>query len=360
MKRLLLHNFHEKLGAKFIEFAGYEMPVTYNGVKIEHHSVRNNIGLFDVSHMGEFFVSGSNSVDFLNFSTSNDVTSLKIGEAQYSYIPNYKGGVVDDIIVYRIEKEKFMLVVNASNIEKDFLWLNKLNKKFNSKIKNDSDKYSLLSIQGPNSIKFLNDIGEIDFSKMKRFKIVNTKIANQENIMVSSTGYTGEIGFEIYIPSDKIYNVWDIISNNAKKYNLSYVGLAARDTLRLEMGYCLYGKELTEKISPISAGLGWCTNFNKKFVGSEIIYNEKINGTQNKRIGFVMNEKGIPRENYLIYSLKSELIGRVSSGTLSPTLNKGVGMGYINKEFSKYRNTILFEIRGKLLEAEIYNPPFVR
>jgi aminomethyltransferase len=359
MNRLPLHNRHLALGAKMGPFAGFEMPITYSGVKAEHMCVRNNVGVFDVSHMGEFFISGENALKFLQTHTSNNVGILEIGDAQYAYMPNTKGGIIDDLIVYRIGQSNYMLVVNASNIKKDWEWLTEKNKLFGINLENKSSEYVLLSVQGPNTHSLIKEISSHDSSKQKSFTILKTTIGKCPNIWISTTGYTGAGGVELYIPVKYSDYIFKSLLEKGKKYNIQPVGLAARDTLRLEMGYCLYGNELSDEISPVAARLSWCTDFSKSFVGDSFVKNDRLNGTVQSRIGFQIIGRGIPRQGYPIVDFLGNKIGKVTSGTSSPSINIGIGMGYINKNYAKVGNKIFIKIRGKNTSARVIKLPFI-
>ena len=359
MKTLPLHKLHHNLDAKMGPFAGFQMPLTYKGVKAEHSCVREHVGVFDVSHMGEFIVSGNNALAFLQYTTSNNVAALEIGDAQYGYIPNDKGGVVDDLLIYRLEEETFMLVVNASNLEKDWNWLNQQNQSFGALIENQSEDYCLLAVQGPKAHALISEISSINSIHQKPFTIQSATVAEAENVWVATTGYTGAGGVELYIPVNSVVKVWEALLREGAVYNIQPVGLAARDTLRLEMGYCLYGHELTEETSPIAARLAWCTEFNKSFVGDAIIKDEKAKGPQQVRVAFIMIERGIPRQGYILTTNDGASIGQVTSGTSSPTLGVGIGMGYIEYDYSNVGTEINVLIRDKNIKASIVRLPFI-
>ena len=357
MKNTELNDIHVGLGAKMVEFAGYNMPVQYAGVKAEHLSVRESIGVFDVSHMGEFFVSGENSFAFLQSILSNDLSKLVDGQAQYTCLPNETNGIVDDLIVYKFNTNKYMLVVNASNIEKDWNWINSKNS-YGVNIKNESNDYSLLAIQGPNAIEAMQNLTNVDLNQIPFYHFAVNNFAGFENIIISATGYTGSGGFEIYCKNSQVIDIWNEVFKAGEKFNIKPIGLAARDTLRLEMGYCLYGNDLNESTSPIEAGLGWITKFNKEFTNSEYLKNEKENGPKRKLVAFETIERGIPRKDYEIFSDTEKLIGIVTSGTMSPSFSKGIGLGYINTNYSKIDSYVFIKIRDKLIKSIIVKLPF--
>ena len=357
MKNTELNDIHVSLGAKMVEFAGYNMPVQYAGVKAEHLSVRESIGVFDVSHMGEFFVSGENSFAFLQSILSNDLSKLVDGQAQYTCLPNETNGIVDDLIVYKFNTNKYMLVVNASNIEKDWNWINSKNS-HGVNIKNESNDYSLLAIQGPNAIEAMQNLTNVDLNQIPFYHFAVNNFAGFENIIISATGYTGSGGFEIYCKNSQVIDIWNEVFKAGEKFNIKPIGLAARDTLRLEMGYCLYGNDLNESTSPIEAGLGWITKFNKEFTNSEYLKNEKENGPERRLVAFETIERGIPRKDYEIFSDTEKLIGIVTSGTMSPSFSKGIGLGYINTNYSKIDSYVFIKIRDKLIKSIIVKLPF--
>ena len=357
MKNTELNDIHVGLGAKMVEFAGYNMPVQYAGVKAEHLSVRESIGVFDVSHMGEFFVSGENSFAFLQSILSNDLSKLVDGQAQYTCLPNETNGIVDDLIVYKFNTNKYMLVVNASNIEKDWNWINSKNS-YGVNIKNESNDYSLLAIQGPNAIEAMQNLTNVDLNQIPFYHFAVNNFAGFENIIISATGYTGSGGFEIYCKNSQVIDIWNEVFKAGEKLNIKPIGLAARDTLRLEMGYCLYGNDLNESTSPIEAGLGWITKFNKEFTNSEYLKNEKENGPERRLVAFQTIERGIPRKDYEIFSDTEKLIGIVTSGTMSPSFSKGIGLGYVNTNYSKIDSYVFIKIRDKLIKSIIVKLPF--
>lgn len=359
MKQVPLNDVHVALGAKMVPFAGYNMPVQYEGVNIEHDTVRNGVGVFDVSHMGLFKITGENALDLIQKVTSNDASVLVNGKAQYSYLPNDKGGIVDDIITYKVGEEDYLMVVNASNIDKDFEWIASHNS-MNAGFENLSDQYCLLAIQGPKANEAMQSITNVDLANLKFYTFENGTFGGKENVIVSATGYTGSGGIEIYAKNEDIVDIWNAVLEAGKEFGIKPIGLAARDTLRLEMGYCLYGNEINDTTSPIAAGLGWVTKFTKDFVNAEAIKADKENGVATKLIGFELIERGIPRHDYEIVDAEGNVIGHVTSGTQSPSLNKGVGMGYVNKEFAKEGSEIFIRIRKNDVKAQVVKTPFYK
>lgn len=351
---------HQQLGARMVEFAGYLMPISYSGINDEHNSVRKNAGVFDVSHMGEFILKGSNALDLIQRVTTNDASKLTSGKAQYSVLPNDHGGIVDDLLVYCIEENNvYMLVVNASNIEKDWNWISQHNTA-NVEMHNVSEKTCLLAVQGPNATKILQQLTEMDLLNMKYYTFQKGTFAGVKNVLVSATGYTGAGGVEIYF-EDKdgaADTIWDAIFKSGEKDGIKPIGLGARDTLRLEMGYCLYGNDIDDNTSPIEAGLGWVTKFNKTYPSSAIFEKQKKDGVEKKLVGFEMVDKGIPRHDYLIKDASGSEIGRVTSGTQSPVLNKAIGMGYVTVSNANIDTDIYIEVRDRLLKAKVVKLPF--
>jgi len=351
---------HIQLGAKMSEFAGYNMPISYSGINDEHQTVRKNAGVFDVSHMGEFILKGEHALELIQRLTTNDASKLTKGKAQYSCFTNEKAGIVDDLIVYCIEENKvYMLVVNASNIEKDWNWIVEHNAG-NVEMHNISDQTCLLAIQGPNATKILQPLTGIDILNLKYYNFVKGRFAGVENVLISATGYTGAGGVEIYFEdkegaADKI---WDAIFEAGKETGLKPIGLAARDTLRLEMGYCLYGNDIDDTTSPLEAGLGWITKFTKDFTAKDLLEKQKQNGIERKLVGFEMKEKGIPRHGYEIKDFSGQIIGHVTSGTQSPSLNKAIALGYVRVAFAHPDTNIFIKIRDKLLHAKVVKLPF--
>ncbi len=361
MKFTVFNKIHRDLGARMVEFAGFEMPLEYSGIINEHLAVRNSAGVFDVSHMGEFSVSGPEAFNLLQRITSNDVSRLETGKAQYSCFPNGKGGIVDDLIVYKLQEEKYFLVVNASNISKDWEWINK-NNDCSAVLENSSDKISQLAVQGPDATKVLQKITPVNLSEIKNFSFVTGEMGGIKDVMVSATGYTGSGGFELYFYNRDGTALWNAIFDAGKEFGLRAIGLAARDTLRLEMGYCLYGNDIDDTTSPIEAGLGWITKFvdHKNFIDKEILLQQKNNGVARKLTGFEMVEKGIPRHGYEITDEKMNRIGNVTSGTMSPSLGKAIGMGYVKTEYSEPDRDIYINIRNKSLLARVVRLPFYK
>lgn len=360
MKNTPFTQKHIALGAKMAEFAGYNMPISYSGINDEHATVRNNAGVFDVSHMGEFILKGDKALDLIQRVTSNDASKLTNGKAQYSCLPNEQGGIVDDLIVYCIEENKvYMLVVNASNIEKDWNWISKFNTE-HVEMHNISDKTCLLAIQGPNATKILQPLTDMDIMNLKYYTFAKGKFAGVDNVLVSATGYTGAGGVEIYFEdvdgaADKI---WDAIFAAGGPQGMKPIGLGARDTLRLEMGYCLYGNDIDDTTSPLEGGLGWITKFTKDFTARPILEKQKAEGVTRKLVGFEMMERGIPRHDYLIKDAAGNTIGKVTSGTQAPSLNKAVGLGYVNTAFAAVDTEIFIEIRNTPVKAKIVKFPF--
>jgi len=359
MKNTALTNTHINLGAKMVPFAGYNMPIQYEGLMVEHLNVRSGVGVFDVSHMGEFFIEGEHATELIQKITSNDVSVLVDGQVQYSCMPNLDGGIIDDLLVYRYNSEKYMLVVNASNIEKDWNWIQQFNSNGVS-ITNKSDEYSLLAVQGPKAVQALQSLTDIDLSAMKYYTFEVGAFCGIEDVIISATGYTGAGGFEIYFKNEHAEIIWKTIFEAGKPFNIMPIGLAARDTLRLEMGFCLYGNDIDDTTSPLEAGLGWITKFTNEFNNSDKLLKEKENGVSRKRVGFIMQERGIPRKDYLIVDADGNTIGKVSSGTMSPSLEQAIGMGYVQKEFTKVGSEIFIQIRNKQLKAEVVKLPFYK
>ena len=360
MKNTPFTQKHIALGAKMAEFAGFNMPISYTGINEEHAAVRNNAGVFDVSHMGEFILKGEGALDLIQRITSNDAAKLTAGKAQYSCLPNNEGGIVDDLLVYCMEENNvYMLVVNAGNIDKDWNWISKHNTDA-VEMHNISDKTCLLAVQGPNATKILQSLTEMDILNLKYYTFTKGKFAGVENVLVSATGYTGAGGVEIYFEdTDGAADIiWDAIFNAGKEQGIKPIGLGARDTLRLEMGFCLYGNDIDDTTSPMEAGLGWITKFSKTFTSSALFEKQKEKGSSKKLVGFQMIEKGIARHDYDIKDFEGVLIGRVTSGTQSPTLGKAIGMGYVDTKFAAIGSEIFISIRNTLLRAEVVKVPF--
>lgn len=358
MKNTALTNKHIALGAKMVPFAGYNMPVSYSGLNDEHLTVRSGVGVFDVSHMGEFRLKGEKALDLIQAVTSNDASKLTDGKVQYSCLPNDKGGIVDDLLVYRYKADEYYLVVNASNIEKDWNWISKFNK-FGVEMQNLSDGMSLLAVQGPKAINTLQKLTDVDLSKMEYYTFTIGTMAGIKDVIISNTGYTGAGGFEIYISNEDAEKMWNAVFEAGKEFGIKPIGLGARDTLRLEMGFCLYGNDIDDTTSPIEAGLGWITKFTKEFTNRAYIENHKTNGVTKKLVGFEMIERGIPRHDYLIADASGNTIGKVTSGTQSPSLNKAIGMGYVKTEFAKPETEIFVIIRDKPVKAKVVKIPFL-
>lgn len=353
-----LNDKHIALGAKMVPFAGYYMPLQYTALTEEHKAVRNGVGMFDVSHMGEFLLNGPNALALVQKICSNDASKLEIGEAQYACFPNHQGGIVDDLLVYRVGEETFMLVVNASNIEKDWNWIKQHND-LDVEMLNESERMSLFAVQGPLATQVLQRLTETDLSAIKYYDFKIGTFAGVANVIMSATGYTGAGGFELYVPNEYAGEIWDAIMEAGQPENIQPVGLGARDTLRLEMGYCLYGNDINDTTSPLEAGLGWITKFTKNFINSEALLAQKEAGLTRKLVGFEMEGRGIPRKDYTILDLEGNEIGVVTSGGQSPTLEKGIGLGYVPKAFSKKGTEVLIQIRKKQIKAVIKRPPFV-
>ena len=353
-----LTDLHIALGAKMVPFAGYNMPVSYKGLNEEHLTVRNGVGVFDVSHMGEFRLKGDKALNLIQLVTSNDASKLTDGKIQYSCLPNDKGGIVDDLLVYRINEKEYFLVVNASNIEKDWNWISKHNS-FGVEMINESNDWSLLAVQGPKAILALQKLTKVNLSQMEYYTFCSDEMAGISNVIISNTGYTGAGGFEIYIKNKDAKAMWEAIFNAGEEFGIKPIGLGARDTLRLEMGFCLYGNDIDDTTSPIEAGLGWITKFTKDFINRNQIEGHKINGVTKKLVGFEMIERGIPRHDYPITDSTGKIIGKVTSGTQSPSLNKAIGLGYVNIENSKLDSEIFISIRDKGVKAKIVKFPFI-
>lgn len=358
MKTTALKQKHLNLGAKMVSFAGYEMPLQYAGLLPEHHSVRTQAGMFDVSHMGEFYVSGSQAFNLIQFATSNDVGKLSPGKIQYSCLPNDEGGIVDDLLVYQLAEERYMLVVNASNIEKDWQRLRSLNADFGAHMENRSDSISLLAVQGPKATELLQTLTEVNLAEIPYYHFKIGSMAGISDVILSNTGYTGAGGFELYVANEDAEALWDAVMEAGQPFGLLPAGLGARDTLRLEMGFCLYGNDIDDTTSPLEAGLGWITKLDTDFVNSAYLKEQKSKGLNRKLVGFTMLDRGIPRQGYRIVDLKGNAIGEVRSGTQSPSLGKAIGMGYVQMEYTQLESQIFIEIRGKLLEAKVVKVPF--
>ena len=360
MKKTPFFDIHTQFGAKISLFGGYQMPIQYSGVRQEHLAVRQNLGVFDVSHMGEFMVEGPHAFDLLQFICSNDISKLIPGKAQYNYLPNDQGGLVDDLIVYQLRLEKYLLVVNASNVGKDWDHIERQNKKFNARLENVSEKTALLAIQGPKALTAMQSICNAQLHQLAHFSHTTTTFAGVKNILVATTGYTGAGGIEIYFDVSNAEKIWKAVIEAGADFGILPVGLAARDTLRLEMGYCLYGNEINDQSCPVSAGLGWVTKPHTDFLNAPIHQKSIKEGTVERLVGFQIDERGIPRSGYLLFDTEENPIGRVTSGTQSPSINMGIGLGYVRTNLSKPGQKILVKIREKFVPASIVKLPFVK
>lgn len=358
LKKVQLNDVHEGLGAKMVPFAGYNMPVRYSSDIEEHNTVRNGVGIFDVSHMGEFLVKGPHALDLIQKVTSNDASKLVIGKAQYSCLPNDKGGIVDDLLVYKIREEEYLLVVNASNIDKDWEWISSHND-VGAEMKNISDDFSLFAVQGPKAKDTLQKLTSVNLSDIKFYNFEIGDFAGAEYVIISATGYTGAGGFEIYLHNKDAEMIWNKIMEAGEEYGIKPIGLGARDTLRMEMGFCLYGNDIDDTTSPIEAGLGWITKFTKDFINAENLKKQKEEGVDKKLVGFKMVDRGIPRHDYEIKDAEDNVIGRVTSGTMSPTLSQGIGLGYVKKEYAAPGTEIFIGVRNRSLKAEVHKLPLI-
>jgi aminomethyltransferase len=359
MKETALTHKHIVLGAKMVPFAGYNMPVQYEGVNAEHETVRNGVGVFDVSHMGEFLLKGPNALALIQKVCSNDASVLFDGKAQYSCLPNGKGGIVDDLIIYRISEEAYFIVVNASNIEKDWDWISQHND-LGVEMQNLSDDYSLLAIQGPKAAEAMQSLTSVDLANMTYYTFQYGTFAGIENVMISATGYTGSGGFEVYVKNEDAEKLWNAVFEAGEAFGIKPIGLAARDTLRLEMGFCLYGNDIDDTTSPLEAGLGWITKFTKDFTDAEFLKNQKETGLSRKLVAFEMIDRGIPRHNYPIQDANGNVIGKVTSGTMSPSMKLGIGLGYVSIENAALDQEIFIEIREKGVKAKVVKLPFYK
>ncbi len=360
MKKTVFFDIHKELGAKLVPFAGFTMPVEYSGINTEHMQVRNTVGVFDVSHMGEIWVKGPNALNLLQKVSSNDASKLQIGKAQYSCFPNGNGGIVDDILIYKYEEEKYMIVVNASNIVKDWNWLVQ-NNNMEADLENASDNIAQLAIQGPKAINTLQKLTNVNLADIPYYSFTTGSFAGIKEVIISNTGYTGAGGFELYMKNEDALDIWKAIFDAGQEFNIQPIGLGARDTLRLEMGYCLYGNDIDDSTSPIEAGLGWITKLtnSKDLIDKDFLLKQKENGVNKKLRGFKMIDRGIPRHDYKILNQKDEVIGHVTSGTQSPVLKQGIGLGYIMEGFNKIDQEIYIEIRNRKLKAKIVKTPFI-
>ncbi len=359
IKKIPLEQIHIDLGGKMVDFAGYNMPVKYSSVVEEHKTVRTGAGIFDVSHMGEFLLEGPMALSLIQTISSNDASILKVGEAQYTCMPNGKGGIVDDMLVYKLKEDKYMLVVNASNIDKDWNWI-KGNNIFGVKMENISDGHSLFAVQGPKATAALQELTDINLADIEYYTFRKGKMADVDDLIISATGYTGAGGYEIYVPNRSAEKLWNAIMKAGEPQGILPIGLGARDTLRLEMGFCLYGNDIDDTTSPIEAGLGWITKFTKFFIDSQVFQKQKEDGLSRKLVGFQMVEKGIPRSGYDIVNADGNVIGKVTSGGQSPMLDIGIGMGYVEKKYIKKGTSLLIQIRKNQLPATVVKMPFYK
>lgn len=361
MRNTALSALHAEMGGKMVPFAGFNMPVQFEGINAEHQTVREKLGVFDVSHMGEFYVNGPNAFKLVQYLTSNDVAALYNGKVQYSCFPNSEGGIVDDLLVYRMGEEKYLLVVNAANIDKDWAWVN-ANNKFDADLENASDRISQLAIQGPLALKAMQKLSDTSIEDMEYYTFKELTFAGIENVLLSTTGYTGSGGCEIYFPNEFAEQIYKAVLEAGEEFGIKPIGLGARDTLRLESGFCLYGNDIDDKTSPIEAGLGWITKFvdGNDFINRKYHEEIKTNGPNQRLRGFVLNSKGVPRHDYEVCTEDGTVIGRVTSGTMSPMLHKGIGMAYIDKAHAKFDNIVYIKVRNKLLEAQVARIPFYK
>jgi aminomethyltransferase len=359
LKKVALNDLHEKLGAKMVPFAGFNMPVRYSSDVEEHNTVRNAVGVFDVSHMGEFVLSGEKALALIQKITTNDASVLEIGKAQYSCFPNGKGGIVDDIIVYRSAKQEYIIVVNASNIEKDWNWIEQHNTE-GAKMIDLSKKICLFAVQGPKAIDTLQKLTSVKLSDIPYYSFTTGNLGAVKDVLISNTGYTGAGGFELFLKAEDALNVWNKIFVAGEEFGIKPIGLGARDTLRLEMGYCLYGNDIDDTTSPIQAGLGWITKFTKEFIDSELLRRQKEEGVTKKLVGFEMIDRGIARGHYEILNERNEPIGVVTSGTQSPSLSKAIGMGYVQTEYAQPGKEIFISIRNNPYKAQVVKMPFLK
>ncbi len=361
MKNTAFLKFHEALGAKIIPFAGFNMPVQYEGIMAEHEAVRKSVGVFDVSHMGEFWVKGPKALDFVQWVTSNDASKLVDGKVQYSCFPNEQGGIVDDLLVYRVDAETYLLVVNAANVDKDWAWCNKQNK-MGATLYNASDEISQLAIQGPNALKAMQQLTPTKVTDMEYYTFKKLDFAGVKDVIFATTGYTGSGGCEVYMANEDAETIWNAVMEAGKEYGIKPIGLAARDTLRLEMGYCLYGNDINDTTSPIEAGLGWITKFTdtKDFVNKPYILKHKKEGTEKRLVGFELIDKGIARHDYEIVDASGNNIGKVTSGSMAPSLGIPIGMGYVKTQYAKEGSEIYVKVRDKALKAKVVKFPFYK
>ncbi|MDY3363042.1 glycine cleavage system aminomethyltransferase GcvT [Riemerella anatipestifer] len=359
MNKTALFNKHVSLGAKMVPFAGFEMPVQYSGVTEEHFAVREKVGIFDVSHMGQFFIEGAGAKELLQYVTSNNVEALENGKAQYSCLPNGKGGIVDDLIVYKMENQKYFVVVNASNIDKDWQHISKYNEKFGAKMTNASDEISLIAIQGPKALDTLQKLTDTQLADIPYYHFTVGSVDGVADVIISNTGYTGSGGFEIYFKNEYAEQIWDALTKAGEEFGLIPCGLAARDTLRLEKGFCLYGNDIDDTTSPLEAGLGWITKLDTEFVDRDFLAQQKEQGITRKLVGFEMQEKAIPRHDYPVVDSEGNVIGKVTSGTMSPMKKIGLGLAYVDQPHFKLGSEIFIQIRNKNVPAKVVKIPFV-
>jgi aminomethyltransferase len=359
IKHTPFNHIHKLLGAKMLPFAGYEMPITYTSINQEHENVRNNVGVFDVSHMGEFILRGEGALDLIQLITCNDASKLADGKVQYSALINENGGIVDDLLVYRISEKVYMLVVNASNIDKDWNWIASKNS-FGVDMENISERTALLAVQGPKALEVLSKLTDIDLNTMTYYTFAKGRFAGVDNVLVSATGYTGAGGFEVYFDESHAETVWNAIFDAGKEIGIQAAGLAARDTLRLEMGFCLYGNDINDTTTPLEAGLGWITKFTKDFTASALLKQQKENGLSRKLVGFELIDKGVPRHDYEVTDANGEKIGIVTSGTMSPSLKKSIGLAYVDIAHAVEGSSIFIKVRDKLLSAKVVKIPFYK
>lgn len=359
MKKTAAHDKHVNLGAKMVPYAGFEMPVQYAGVREEHRNVRTRCGIFDVSHMGEFFVRGKGALDLLQYLLTNDASKIEVGGIQYTCMPNGEGGIVDDLLLYRMAPEEYMLVVNAANIKKDWDWINAHNT-FGAEVEDRSDDLSLFAVQGPEAAKVLRDLTDVDLENMKFYTYQIGTFAGVDQVIISATGYTGAGGFELYFPNEYAPELWDKIMAAGENFGIQPAGLAARDTLRLEMGFCLYGNDIDETTSPIEANLGWITKFTKDFLDADRLKRQKEEGVERRLIGFELQGRGVPRQGYRIVDENGDDIGIVTSGTMAPSVEKPIGMGYVKTEYRKPGTEIFIQVRNKNVPAQVVKMPFYK
>lgn len=357
MKNTALYETHLKLGAKMVPFAGYNMPVSYSGIKAEHQAVRQALGMFDVSHMGEFLVKGPHALDLIQSVTTNDASKLSPGKVQYSCMPNGQGGIVDDLLVYCMSEEKYLLVVNASNIEKDWNWISKHNE-WGVEMSDMSDNLSLLAVQGPKTTEALQQLTDVNLADIPYYSFVTGTFAGIEDVIISATGYTGAGGFELYLPNSSATKAWNKIMEAGAAFGIQPAGLGCRDTLRLEMGFCLYGNDINDTTSPLEAGLGWITKFSKSFIDSDFLQQQKANGLKRKLVAFEMIDRGIPRQHYAIRDADGKTLGEVTSGSESPSTGKLIGMGYVPADKAAPGQEIFIDIRDRLIKAVVVKLPF--